>query len=310
MIDIHSHILWGVDDGAHSLADSLEMCRIAYRDGIRTIVATPHTLNGLYQNDRTSILAKVQELNEVISNQLLVNSLSTNNGSRITDNELRNRLSVTRSEFSHPLSVTSSKSHLRTTDNKYPLTDNKSPITHNQFQLKILPGADVCLCEGTLSQLEGGKVTTLGDGGKCLLLEFPIHGIPHGAERVLFQLLARGITPIISHPERNLEVGRRPQRYHEMIRMGCLGQLTAMSLTGGFGPGVVRVAEGLLTKGLVHLIASDAHSTDGRPPILSHAVRAAAAIVGRKEAWKMITEYPRAILEGRRPDFLEPKPDG
>jgi len=308
MIDIHSHILWGVDDGAHSLADSLEMCRIAYDDGIRTIVATPHTLNGLYQNDRTSILAKVQELNEVISNQLLVNSSSTNNGSRITDNELRNRLSVTRSELTYQLSVTRSHSQSRTTDNKYPGANSKSLITNNQFQLRILPGADVCLCEGTLCQLEGGRVTTLGDGGKCLLLEFPIHGIPHGAEKVLFQLIARGIIPIISHPERNLEIGRRPRRYHEMIRMGCLGQLTAMSLTGGFGPGVMRVAERLLTKGLVHLIASDSHSTDGRPPILSHAVHAAATIVGREEAWKMVTEYPRAILEGRRPDFPEPKP--
>jgi protein-tyrosine phosphatase len=158
--------------------------------------------------------------------------------------------------------------------------------------------------------LDGGRVITLGDRGTGLLLELPIHGIPHGAERVLFQLLARGITPIISHPERNLEVGRHPRRYYEMIRMGCLGQLTAMSLTGGFGPGVMRVAERLLTKGLVHLIASDAHSTDGRPPILSHAVRAAAEIVGEEEAWKMVTQYPRAILEGRRPDFLEPKPDG
>jgi protein-tyrosine phosphatase len=263
MIDIHSHILWGMDDGAHSLADSLEMCRIAYHDGIRTIVATPHTLNGLYQNNRTSILAKVRDLNEVIHNRLLVNSLSTNNGSRITDNELR-----------------------------------------------ILPGADVSLCEGTLRQLEGGRVTTLGDGGKCLLLEFPVHGIPHGAEKVLFQLIARGIIPIISHPERNLEIGRRPRRYHEMIRMGCLGQVTAMSLTGGFGPGVMRVAERLLTKGLVHLIASDSHSTDGRPPILSHAVHAAATIVGPEEARKMVTEYPRAILEGRNPDLPEPKPDG
>jgi protein-tyrosine phosphatase len=288
MIDLHTHILWGLDDGARTIEDSLEMCRIAYRDGIRIIVATPHTLNGLYQNNRPSILAKVRELNTVI----------------------RNRLSVTSSELSYPLSVTSSKSHLRTTDNTYLVTDNKSPITDNQSQLKVLPGADVCLCEGTLPQLDGGKLTTIGDEGKSLLLEFPFHGMPYGAEEVLFQLVTRGIIPIISHPERNLEVGRRPRRYYEMIRMGCLGQLTAMSLTGGFGPGVMRVAGRLLKGGFVHLIASDAHSTDGRPPILSHAVRAAATIVGRKEAWKMVTEYPWAILEGRRPDFLKPKPGG
>ena len=40
MIDLHSHILYGLDDGPTTLDESLEMCRIGYRDGIRTIVAT------------------------------------------------------------------------------------------------------------------------------------------------------------------------------------------------------------------------------------------------------------------------------
>jgi len=277
MIDIHNHILWGIDDGARTVEDSLEMCSIAYRDGIRTIVATPHTLNGLHRNDRPSILAKVRELNAVIRKRLSVISYQS---------------SVTSSEVSYPLSITSS--------------DNKSPIT--DIELTILPGADVHLSEETLRQLDGGAVTTLGDGGKYLLLEFSFHGIPHGAEEIIFQLMARGVIPVISHPERNLEVRQNPRRYQEMIRMGCLGQLTAMSLTGGFGPEVKRLSEKLLTEGFVHVIASDAHSTDGRPPVLSDALHTAARIVGRKEALKMVTEYPGALLEGRRPDVrLMPK---
>jgi protein-tyrosine phosphatase len=90
--------------------------------------------------------------------------------------------------------------------------------------------------------------------------------------------------------------------------MGCLGQVTAMSLTGDFGPRVKRLAEKLLTSRLVHLIASDAHSIHRRPPILSAAVRAAKRIVGQDEARKMVTEYPQAVLEGRRPDVPEPLP--
>lgn len=42
LVDMHSHILFGVDDGADSLETSLEMLRIAYEDGIRTILLTPH----------------------------------------------------------------------------------------------------------------------------------------------------------------------------------------------------------------------------------------------------------------------------
>ena len=66
MIDLHAHLLSGLDDGAKTLEESIQMCWISYRDGVRTIVGTPHTLNGLYLNDRETILAKVQELNEAL----------------------------------------------------------------------------------------------------------------------------------------------------------------------------------------------------------------------------------------------------
>jgi protein-tyrosine phosphatase len=248
MIDLHTHILSGLDDGARTLEESVKMCWIAHKDGIGTIVATPHTLNGLYRNDRLTILDKVGKLN----------------------------------------------SELRTRNLELPLA--------------ILPGADVRLCEKTLLMLDQKEATTIGDGGKYLFVEFPSQGIPYRTEEVLFQLMGRRIIPIITHPERNLEIGQRPRRYYEMIRMGCLGQVTAMSLTGGFGPGIRRVAEKLLIHRLIHIIASDAHSTDGRPPILSEAVRVAERILSEEEAWKMVTEYPQAVLEGKRPNVPEPLP--
>jgi hypothetical protein len=66
MIDLHNHILCGLDDGAKTIEESVEMCRISYQDGVRTIVATPHILPRIYKNDRSTILSKVQELNETI----------------------------------------------------------------------------------------------------------------------------------------------------------------------------------------------------------------------------------------------------
>jgi protein-tyrosine phosphatase len=262
MIDFHSHILHGLDDGAKNLQESIEMCLIGFKDGIRTVVATPHTLNGVYQNDRSTILAKVQELNKEII-----------------------KFGAQSSEFG----VQETSSAFR--------------IPHSAFSLTVLPGADVYFTEDLLNQLEKGNAITAGDCGKYILLEFPAQGIPYGVEEVLFQLMIKGITPIISHPERNFEITLNPQRYFEMIKMGCLGQVTAMSLTGGFGGEVKRVAEKFLKARLVHIIASDAHSQNSRPPILSSAVRAAARIVGEEEACKMVTEYPQAILNGQIPNI-------
>ena len=52
MIDLHAHILPCLDDGAETLDESIEMCWLSYQDGVRTIVATPHILEGIYENDR------------------------------------------------------------------------------------------------------------------------------------------------------------------------------------------------------------------------------------------------------------------
>ena len=273
MIDLHNHILHGLDDGPETMDESLEMCWISYRDGVRTIVATPHTLNGEYQNDRPAILAKVKELNDALK-----------------------QFGVRSSKFGVDYPNPEKSHHFQSE-----ICNLKS-----EMELKILPGADVHFSNEILHRLDQGEVTTVGDGKKFLILEFPFHAIPFRAEEVLFQLMARGIVPVISHPERNLEITQRPERYYEMIRMGCFGQVTAMSLTGGFGGKIKGFAEKLLNKRLIHLIASDAHSVDGRPPILSLAAKEAEKIVGREEAQKMVTEYPSAILDGRKPNVPEP----
>lgn len=55
MIDLHSHILPGIDDGARTLDDALQMARLAVADGIRTMACTPHIYPGMYMNDGPGI---------------------------------------------------------------------------------------------------------------------------------------------------------------------------------------------------------------------------------------------------------------
>jgi protein-tyrosine phosphatase len=62
MIDLHCHILPGIDDGSKDDATSLAMARIAVDDGIRTLACTPHIYPGLYENDAHGIRARVAAL--------------------------------------------------------------------------------------------------------------------------------------------------------------------------------------------------------------------------------------------------------
>ncbi|MFE8698115.1 tyrosine-protein phosphatase [Cytobacillus sp. FJAT-53684] len=69
MIDIHCHILSGVDDGSKDLNDSLELAKAAVKEGIHTIIATPHHKNGSYENPKQAILQKVDELNKLLTKE-------------------------------------------------------------------------------------------------------------------------------------------------------------------------------------------------------------------------------------------------
>jgi len=64
MIDIHVHLLPGIDDGAKHMEDFWEMSRAAVAEGIHTIIATPHHLNGVYKNPAERILPLVYEVNQ------------------------------------------------------------------------------------------------------------------------------------------------------------------------------------------------------------------------------------------------------
>ncbi len=302
MIDLHAHVLPRLDDGAGSLEESVEMCRISYKDGVRTIVATPHILPGVYRNNRSTILAKTKELNEAIAKCGLRNA------------ELGLQTPHPNPEYSsskHSELLYGTVSNRSLPDSGFRILDSSSShsaIRNPNSEFRILPGADVHFSPNLLQLCENGEIVTVNDGGRYLMVEFDFQNLPYRGEEVLFQLIAHGIIPVITHPERNLEIARSPKRYYEMIKMGCLGQVTAMSLTGEFGPEMKRAAEGLLAHRLVHFIASDTHSVHERPPLLSPAVREAEKRVGREEAQRMVTEYPRALLEGRRPDVPEPIP--
>lgn len=62
MIDLHSHILPSMDDGATNLAESISMARLAVMDGIQVMACTPHIVPGLYNNDREKITNAVRLL--------------------------------------------------------------------------------------------------------------------------------------------------------------------------------------------------------------------------------------------------------
>lgn len=245
MIDLHSHILPGIDDGSRSLEMSLEMARMAVDDGITMMACTPHIYPGLYMNDTAGIVAARAALQRALD------------------------------EAGIPL------------------------------QLTI--GADVHLVPGLLQGLRDGVVPCLHHT-RYLLLEPAHHVAPPHFQESVFQLVAAGYVPVITHPERLTWIEDHYAVFGDLVRQGAWMQLTAGSLTGMFGPRAKYWAERFLDDGLTHILATDAHSTGRRSPLMAQARQIAERRLGRAEADLLVRGRQELMLRNALPSSVPPLP--
>lgn len=239
MVDIHCHLLPGIDDGAQRLEDSVEMGRRAVQDGCAAIVATPHQRTEMWDPRDTAMLAALRD-------------------------EVQARIGP---------------------------------------GLRVLSGAEVRIDSELLDELERiGETGLLAlAGSRYLLLEFHRTPVPSGGDpfELLHELSVAGWRPIFAHPEFVPWIADDADLAAAMVERGALFQLTAMSVTGEFGRRPQAVCETLLDRGLAHFVASDAHSTQWRPPGLSRARRAIAARWGEETASRLTVDNPTAVIEDR-----------
>ena len=152
--------------------------------------------------------------------------------------------------------------------------------------------------ENITRALDDPKPFTI-NGGRYLLIEFADLMIPRNANELLYQLLTKGIFPIITHPERNPVLVQRPELLKTFIRTGCLVQVTASSFTGRFGKTAQKSALEMLQKNWINMLASDAHSLQHRRPHLAAAHQYIAKAVDNRTADLLCIEVPRAVFDNK-----------
>jgi protein-tyrosine phosphatase len=238
MIDIHCHVLPGIDDGAKSWDIAVEMCRMAVADGTEHLVATPHA-NRRYVYDRKHLTETLQEL--------------------------RHRV-------------------------------GRTP--------RLSLGCDFRLSPENIDDILAHPERYLIEGGRYVLAEPSHTKVPPEVDSYLRKLLAVGITPVITHPERNVVLQKTPERILEWVKLGCVIQVTATAVTGSWGETAWHTAQWLLKRDAVHVLASDAHDITQRPPGLSLAREAVAELCGNRVARALVDDNPRAIVSGKALPYL------
>lgn len=234
-VDIHCHMLPGLDDGAVNLGVSLAMAEMAVADGIRAVIATPHQLGNYSRNRGETIRAYVSRF--------------------------------------------------------------QRELDHRGIPMRVLPGADVRIEPDMIQGVLAGDVISLADHRRHVLLELP-HELYMPLEGLLEGLRSAGMVGILSHPERNQGILREPQVVEGLVEAGCLMQVTAGSLVGSFGPEIQGFSEWLLREGMVHFLATDAHGTANRRPLLSRAYCRAVELVGEQTARELCCLNPATVAEG------------
>ncbi|WP_134685853.1 tyrosine-protein phosphatase [Brevibacillus migulae] len=235
MIDIHSHILPGLDDGARSVEEAVAMARNAWLDGITDMIVTPHTHDGIYHNSLAQIREAVEQLQQVLSSRGI------------------------------------------------PLTLHVGAEIHIHLEL--------------VENLQTALLATLCDQYKYVLLELPSYQLPRFTDKLIEELLKKGVTPIIAHPERLEVLCNQPQLLARWIAKGAVAQVTADSLTGKMGKSTKRVSEAMVKNRLVHLLASDAHHATHRRAELSAAFSVLTELLSKEEA-ALFHENAKAVLRG------------
>ena len=125
-------------------------------------------------------------------------------------------------------------------------------------RLKLATGCDFHLSSDNLEDIRTNTTKYTINQKGYLLVEFADFAIPPSADDTLRQLQRLGLSPIITHPERNRLIRSQPDRLRRWLSQGCYVQVTAQSLLGRWGEGTKKHVGEWLDQKMVHFFASDA----------------------------------------------------
>lgn len=243
MVDMHCHLLFGVDDGPKMIEESICILKKAKQEGVTDMIVTPHAFSPRYHVSKSEIERQIRILKDVVN-----------------------------------------------------LFD---------FQINLHMGQEVRLHDCLIENISNGTAMTLA-GSRYLLLELPFEAVPTDTVTTIHSLLAKGVIPIIAHPERNRAIADKPEILELLIRQGALAQVTAGSLSGYFGRQTQKVALQLIQANLIHSYGSDVHGISKRPLLFNEGLH----FLEKKKLYEVVNillENNERILKDEMFIILDPE---
>lgn len=180
-------------------------------------------------------------------------------------------------------------------------------LAAKEVPLAVYPTGEVMVAPALLDDWAGGRLMSVGDAGKFLLVEMP-HGVFVDLLPVVEQLRPMGVRVIVAHAERVPDLLHDPARAERWIAAGCLIQVTARTIAEPWTPEMGRGIEAWVRGRFVHLIGSDGHGIDRRRPMLAEGYARLAKLGGRAYAEQVGCVWGAAVLRGGAVEVPPPRP--
>lgn len=234
MIDLHTHILFGIDDGPATIEESKKMLRLASANGTRQIALTSHYLPETFPKVLDEYQAKFNILAKWIKTQ--------------------------------------------------------------KFHLELVQGHEVYLDHTGLKGIKEGKCLPI-NGSKYMLVEFTNFITLAKTNEMLESVVDLGFVPIIAHAERLRWVYEDFDAILDWIDNGYIIQVNGASLVNKRYKDNYKYAHRLLSKGAIHIIASDGHHQIRRQPRLDLVKDYLGYLLPQKSIKLLLYENPLNILK-------------
>lgn len=165
--------------------------------------------------------------------------------------------------------------------------------------IRVIPGAELLMGAIDIGGADAIKPSwTYGGAAKWALIESPGATWPTFANHIVYELARRGVRSILAHPERYMDVQKDVNILQTALGQGALVQVTAGVVSGQMNDkNMMRCVGQLFKAGLVHLVASDAHTANHTMP--GEVVAEVVSRVGEARARQIFEDNPRAVLEGK-----------
>ncbi|WP_288947303.1 tyrosine-protein phosphatase, partial [uncultured Leuconostoc sp.] len=182
----------------------------------------------------------------------------------------------------------------------------QSMLDQEGIPLQVFPSQEVRINGELIEALAADEILFADEGNRFLLLEFPDDDVPTYSSDMIFNLMQRGITVQIAHPERNTKLMAQPEILYRLVERGAIVQVTASSYVGAFGKKVQKFAEAIVSHNLGHVFVSDVHDLPNRTYNMQEAFDKL-----RKQQGAEISELfalnAEAIIDGRPIQRLVPE---